>query len=134
MASEKLWWALDGADIAEFYEISERSTFPAGVGLPGRVMADKAAIWVTDVTVEANFLRAEAAKRCGLRAAFGFPVLVGEEVAVVLEFFSYKAEEPDESMLRIMTQIGTQLGRAVPRQRERCFFPRSRRTRRCRPR
>lgn len=117
MASEKLWWVPDGADVAEFCEISERNTFPAGVGLPGRVMAAKAAIWVTDVTVEANFPRAEAAKRCGLRAAFGFPVLVGEEVAVVLEFFSYKAAEPDESMLRAMTQIGTLLGRVIERSR-----------------
>ncbi|WP_426051845.1 ATP-binding protein [Brevundimonas sp. SL161] len=114
MASEKLWWALDEP---EFCEISERSTFPAGVGLPGRVMADKAPIWVTDATVEATFLRAEAAKRCGLRAAFGFPVLVGEEVAVVLEFCSYKVEKPDESMLRIMTQIGAQLGRVIERDR-----------------
>jgi signal transduction histidine kinase/CheY-like chemotaxis protein len=117
MASEKLWWARDGADVAEFCEISEISTFPAGVGLPGRVMGDKTAIWVADVTVEANFPRAEAARRCGLRAAFAFPVLVGDEVAVVLEFFSYKPAEPDEAMLRTMAQIGAQLGRVIERSR-----------------
>ncbi len=117
MASEKIWWALDGTVAAEFGEISERSAFAAGVGLPGRVMADKTAIWVTDVTVDDNFLRAEAARRCGLRAAFAFPVLVGEEVAAVLEFFSYKVVEPDDSILRTMAQIGAQLGRVIERSR-----------------
>jgi signal transduction histidine kinase/CheY-like chemotaxis protein len=117
MASAKLWRALDGAGAVEFCEISENSTFSAGVGLPGRVMAGRAAIWVSDVTVDGNFPRAEAAKRCGLRAAFAFPVLVGEEVAAVLEFFSYKAAEPDEAILRTMTQIGAQLGRVIERSR-----------------
>ena len=53
----------------------------------------------------------------GIRAGFGFPVLVGAEVVGVLEFFSPRATEPDERLLDVMADIGTQLGRVVERKR-----------------
>src|SRR5439155_12786309 len=46
-----------------------------------------------------------------------FPVLVGSDVPAVLEFFTDKAVEPNEPLLRLMSQIGTQLGRCVERDR-----------------
>lgn len=117
MASTRLWWAKDNEDSADFCAQSESMTFTAGVGLPGRVMAEKTPVWIPDVTIADNFLRTEAAERCGLRAAFAFPVMVGREVAAVLEFFSYKVAEPDEAILRTMAQIGVQLGRVIERSR-----------------
>ena len=117
MESTRLWWARDGVEAAEFSALSEAITFTAGVGLPGQVMAEKAPVWISDVTAADNFLRAEAAERCGLRAAFAFPVMVGREVAAVLEFFSHKVAEPDEAILRTMAQIGVQLGRVIERSR-----------------
>jgi PAS domain S-box-containing protein len=52
-----------------------------------------------------------------IRAAFGFPVLVGRDVAAVLEFFAAQPAEPDERFLSVMAHIGTQLGRVVERKR-----------------
>jgi PAS domain S-box-containing protein len=69
------------------------------------------------VTKDTNFPRAQAAAGISVKAAFGFPVLVGTEVVAVLEFFSEEAGEPDESLLEVMGHIGTQLGRVVERQR-----------------
>ena len=106
MASTRLWWAKDTEDAADFCTVSESIAFTAGVGLPGRVMAERVPIWIPDVTVVDNFPRADDARRCGLRAAFAFPVMVGREVAAVLEFFSYKVSEPDEAILRTMAQRG----------------------------
>ena len=117
MASTRLWWAKDTEDAADFCTVSESIAFTAGVGLPGRVMAERVPIWIPDVTVVDNFPRADDARRCGLRAAFAFPVMVGREVAAVLEFFSYKVSEPDEAILRTMAQIGVQLGRVIERSR-----------------
>lgn len=117
MGSTGLWWTRDGVEAAEFCTLSEEITFTAGVGLPGQVMAGKSPIWISDVTAADNFLRTEVAERCGLRAAFAFPVMVGREVAAVLEFFSYKVAEPDEAILRTMAQIGVQLGRVIERSR-----------------
>ena len=117
MESTKLWWAKEGVDTADFCAVSESTVFTSGVGLPGRAMTEKTPIWISDITVADNFLRTEAAERSGLRAAFAFPVMVGQEVAAVLEFFSYKVAEPDEAILRTMAQIGVQLGRVIERSR-----------------
>jgi signal transduction histidine kinase/CheY-like chemotaxis protein len=44
-------------------------------------------------------------------------VLAGREVVAVLEFFAGQALEPDESLLKVMANIGAQLGRVVERKR-----------------
>lgn len=43
--------------------------------------------------------------------------MLAREVVAVLEFFSPEAMEPDGSLLEVMSQIGTQLGRVVERRR-----------------
>ena len=62
-----------------------------------------------------NFPRNQLARDLGVRSAFGLPVLVGSRVAAVLEFFTTESVEPDESLLQVMGQIGTQIGRVVER-------------------
>ena len=70
-----------------------------------------------DVTQDPTFRRAKFAKDIGVKAGFAFPVLVGNDVVAVLEFFSTQAVEPDETVLELMESIGTQLGRVVERTR-----------------
>ena len=115
--SARRWHAAPGFDFAAFQQLSQDISFRAGEGLPGQVMASGAAAWMTDVTVESNFPRAVTARQCGLHAAFAFPVLVGSEVAAVLEFFSDRRVGPDPALLRTMAQIGVQLGRVIERSR-----------------
>ena len=73
--------------------------------------------WIEDVTKDPNFPRVQLAKNIDVKAAFAFPILVGSEVAAVLEFFAGEAVQPDERMLEVMGQIGTHLGRAIERER-----------------
>ncbi len=47
-----------------------------------------------------------------MRAGFAVPVLVGNRVESVLEFFATTAVEPDEALLQILGNIGAQVGRA----------------------
>ena len=93
--------------------------FQLGEGLPGRIWSSGKPVWMTDVTTAPDFPRALPAAAAGFKAAFGFPVLVGNEVVAVLEFFSDEILPPDDSLLGVMGQIGTQLGRVVERQRAR---------------
>src|SRR5436309_4033966 len=117
LASARLWH-LDGPERFEsFRTISEALTFGGGVGLPGRVLAAAAPIWVPDVRMDTNFPRNRLVQDLGLKAAFAFPILVGREVAGVLEFFHTEKAEPDEAILMIMNQVGVQLGRVVERRR-----------------
>ena len=100
-----------------FTRVTEATRFASGIGLPGRVFASKQAAWIVDVTRDDNFPRAGLALDIGVRAAFAFPVLVGQGVAAVLEFFSTEAAEPEPRLLEVMNHVGTQLGRVIERQR-----------------
>jgi diguanylate cyclase (GGDEF)-like protein len=113
------WYAADDNSLFGFVELSRRYRFVAGSGLPGRVLTDVRPHWIEDVTQDTNFLRARAARTSGLHAGCAFPVMVGEEVAAVLEFFSRERLVQDEALLTIMGQIGTQLGRVIERERAR---------------
>ncbi len=111
-------WHLDNPEgFKAFQEVTRKTRFMPGIGLPGRVLASGEPAWVTDVTEDPNFPRAKLAQDIGVKAGFGFPVIVGKSVVGVLEFFSADAVEPDEEMLETMGHIGTQLGRVVERER-----------------
>lgn len=100
-----------------FRQVSARQTFSRGIGLPGRVWETGRACWVEDIARDLNFPRVQAALDCGLRTAFAFPALIGEEVGAVLEFFLHHPAPPDEELLRTLDQVGAQLGRVVERYR-----------------
>ena len=94
--------------------------FTPGDGLPGKVLASG--------HVDAAPHRAESgaddermrvAGDDGLAAAIAFPVLSGEEVTGVLEFFSPEPIHCPEDFGRVMQQAGVQLGRALERDRAR---------------
>lgn len=114
-----VWYAADPDALFPFVEASRHARFAAGVGLPGRILSDVRPQWIDNVTTDTNFPRLKVAARCGLAAACAFPVMVGDEVAGVLEFFARRLIVPDDDLLGIMGQIGTQLGRVIERDRAR---------------
>src|SRR5262249_4916129 len=111
-------WHLEGAERLETSRrITEACGLASGIGLPGRVLAQRKALWIMDVTRDPNFPRRHAANDIGVKAGFAFPVLAGADVVAVLEFFSSEAVEPDEPLLQAMAHIGAQLGRVFERHR-----------------
>ena len=113
----KIWYLSRPLEFQIFKDVTEETSFPNGIGLPGRVMKSGKPAWIVDVTKDSNFPRAKLAKDIGVRAGFAFPVLIGSEVVAVLEFFSSEAIEPDEPLLEVMANVGTQLGRTIERKR-----------------
>ena len=112
-----IWYLAKPERLQAFRDLTEKAELEFGVGLPGRVLATGTPAWIVDVSEDDNFPRAQVARLAGIRAGFAFPVLVGSDVTAVLEFFTDKAVEPDEPLLRLMSEIGTQLGRCVERDR-----------------
>ena len=111
-------WHLDHPrEFASFVEVTAATRLAPGVGLPGRVLARKAPVWIMDVSREENFPRANAAANLGVKGAFGFPVLTAAGVVAVLEFFTREPKEPDNVLLQAMAQIGLQLGQVFERKR-----------------
>jgi PAS domain S-box-containing protein len=105
----------DGSAASRFEALSFEIRFPPGVGLPGRVWKDLTPAWIPDVTKDDNFPRGPAAAAEGLHAAFAFPILSGEKLLGVMEFFSHEIREPDEALLATFRGIGSQIGQFIER-------------------
>jgi PAS domain S-box-containing protein len=99
-----------------FQKVTEETTFTSGEGWLGRVFAEGTPAWSVDVLEEPDFARNHHLEGLNVRAGFAFPVLVGEQVVAVLEFYATEAVDLDEELLEIMANIGTQLGRVVERE------------------
>jgi diguanylate cyclase (GGDEF)-like protein len=109
-------WAGDADRYEAFRAATAELRLGAGEGLPGRVLAAQRAVWLVDFSQVLSLPRAQAAGAAGLRTALGFPILVGSAVVGVLEFLTERALQPDEGLIELMAQVGTELGRVVERQ------------------
>ncbi len=110
-------WHPASVKFPEFEALSRQTSFPRGVGLPGRVWTSGKPAWIPDVTQDVNFPRAPVADREGLHAAFALPILLGADVLGVMEFFSREIREPDEELLNMLATIGSQIGQFSERRR-----------------
>ena len=110
-------WYGASAEFAEFASASRDLTFSPGFGLPGRVWTGRKPVWIADVHTAANFPRGAVALKAGAHGAVGFPILLGDEILGVLEFFSREARPPDDAQIDMMEAIGSQIGQFVERKR-----------------
>ena len=108
-------WHIPTANVSEFSALTRSRTFDRGIGLPGRVWQEVDALWIEDVTRDPNFPRAAIAAKEGLHSAFGFPILLADEVLGVLEFFSHQIRQPDTKLLKLLSAIGSQVGQFIER-------------------
>jgi len=112
-----IWYLADQRNFQTFREITENTPLNLGEGLPGRVLSSGKPAWIIDVTQDPNFPRAKLARDIDVKAGFAFPILIGDSVAGVMEFFSAKPAEPDRELLETMSNIGTLFGRVIERKR-----------------
>lgn len=111
-------WHEEGAGASEALRRATAATeFRSGSGLPGQVVATGRPEWIEDVGQHPGFLRAEAQPGLAGRSAFALPVVLGDEVVAVLEFFGSYPMPPDRDLLDAAAQIGVLLGRVVERER-----------------
>ncbi len=108
-------WHASVGGLEAFREASERMRFAPEVGLPGRAWSWKAAVWVEDVTQDANFPRAPFAKAVGIRAGLAVPVLTGDDVVAVIEFFMLERRAQDERFARLVEALASQVGAVIQR-------------------
>jgi two-component system NtrC family sensor kinase len=111
-------WHLDAPErLTIFQQATQSIEFTPGEGLIGQVSALGKAVWNMDITTDPTFARRQAALAAGLTTGFAIPLLVGPEVVGVLEFYATERQAPDATLLEALAQMGTQLGRAVERER-----------------
>lgn len=110
-----VYYREDPDRFCRFREATLGMRFCRGQGMSGRVFASGRPEWATDLRHDLSAYRAVAAEELGIRTAVAFPVLVGETVAGVVEFFSDKVIPPDESISDALLGVGMQLGRVLER-------------------
>jgi light-regulated signal transduction histidine kinase (bacteriophytochrome) len=111
-------WSEDDPAVQEFRRHStERvETKPEQPGgLNRRVWSTGEAVWMPDVSKEAELARRDAAREAGLSSAFAFPILVGGEFYGVMEFFSRRVRPRDERVIEIAQTVGIQIGQFIAR-------------------
>jgi len=115
LSRTNIWHAAEPIDYAPLREATEAIVFASGVGLPGKVLETGEAVWIGDTDREPNFPRAGVARKLGLQAAFGFPVVSERKTIAVLEFFNRTSTEADQGLLPVFRTLGEQVGRVFER-------------------
>ena len=109
------FWHSPSVEVESFERATRETTFPPGVGMPGRVWASGRPAWIPDVSVDSNFPRAPFAAAAGLHAACGFPIESRGEVRGVIEFFRKEPSPPDPKLMDALWDLGRRVGQFIDR-------------------
>lgn len=108
-------WHKPELPVTEFEAVSFSRAFKQGEGLPGNVWSTGKPRWLLDVERDANFPRAASAAQYDLHSALACPVVVGDRVIGVIEFFTRRIREPDSDLLEMMGTVAGNVGQFIER-------------------
>lgn len=130
LVSSGIWHIGDSSQVAGVRSRHDDVTFAPNVGVPGRVFASGKPEHIADIRSlsddDADRVRCALIDAENMRAVAGFPIIVGDEVGGVLEFFAESPFDPDRILLDVMAQVGMVLGRIVERTRYEAALRRAR--------
>src|SRR5207249_572670 len=109
------WHAPGLRDMHGIELASARLAIRPGVGLVGRVWQRDTPVWIRDLREEEELGWAEYSERFGLRSAVGFPIRARSGVEAVAVLFSQAIREPDEPLLDLLADIGSQIAQIFDR-------------------
>lgn len=77
-------------ELEQFWLCSQDFILSKGEGLPGRVWSSKQPEWIVDARddSESYFLRNQIAKAFDIKTGFSMPIIVNQQVLMVLAFFT----------------------------------------------
>ena len=93
----KIWHIEEPERFEMFRKVTEETVFEKGEGLPGRVLESWQPVIMNDITKDPGFPRAKLLTDILVRAGFAFPLMSGNTVLAVFEFFSTQVAEMDQS-------------------------------------
>ncbi|MBE0619736.1 MAG: EAL domain-containing protein [Burkholderiales bacterium] len=110
-------WSAPSAEGMEFVATGRQpmQAEPAARILTRRVWNSCEPVWITDALEEAGDEGAPLPSGAEPLGAFGFPIMFGNNILGVMEFFSRARRPPDEVSLQSMRSIGTQIGQFMAR-------------------
>ncbi|HEY6227313.1 MAG TPA: GAF domain-containing protein, partial [Verrucomicrobiae bacterium] len=109
-------WHSSECGAQEFDQISRTCVFRKGEGMPGKVWAEGAPVWIPDFPADTDMPRRLVAARCNFHSAIGIPIC-GQEFLGVIELFDYNIIPQDSEFLKLAGATGAQIGQFLERKR-----------------
>lgn len=110
-------WHMPSLDAGEFRAFTASITFAPGQGMPGRAWQSGKPFWVSNLVPDPAFPRGGVGIKYGLKAAFGFPIRLRDEVLGVVDFFGSEMPPLDDDLSQMFSAIGSQIGQFIERRR-----------------
>ena len=109
-------WCRPPLEDSHFLSMTRSKRFmPGSAGLVRRVLAQREPHWITDMASEDGMVRGAAAQEAGLNAAFAFPIITGNRLVGVVEFFAQRIWEPDFAITDTARSVSRQIGQFIVR-------------------
>ena len=107
LVSTKLWYfGTSTNEYIEFQRISESLEFNANQCLPGRTLLVNQPVWLYNIEDNVEFQRHDIVK---FNSAFALPVILNGKIEFVMEFFTKRIVEPNNSFLSTLNSLSIQL-------------------------
>jgi PAS domain S-box-containing protein len=111
----EIWHRREGKDFEAFRRATAGTVLRPGVGLVGTVYESREARWIDSLERDESLLRREGALADGLVSGLVLPVLVGEAVFALLEFYSTEVMRRTPRLMNHISQITYSLQVAIAR-------------------
>jgi PAS domain S-box-containing protein len=98
-----------------FRESTATKTFVKGTGLPGITWEAQTVQFWQNIDQEKNFVRRAAAKKAGLKSAYGLPLFYNTEMIGVLVLGLDSNEDRGSGFNKILENLGSHLGAEIKR-------------------
>lgn len=114
--SSNIWCCKDREFIKPFIELTMNTPLKKGVGIAGEVLETGKPIWHGRKSSYPDLPRAQLADECNLVSLVAIPVVAGERVVSVLEFFADDERPPNDQLLEVLVAVGRELGSVYDRE------------------
>lgn len=111
------WSDRGSTEIRALEQETQACSFARGQGIPGRVWATGAPLWIAQVQQDSALPRSPFIVAAELRSGCAVPVMIGDSVVGVIELFSTALRPRDDAFLHTMYGLAGHLGHFIERKR-----------------
>jgi len=109
------FWQSDKVKNNAFLDLTRKTEFKKGVGMPGRVWETASPHWITDVVVDPNYPRSQVALQTGFHSGLGFPINKNGKVVGIVEFYFDRITSEQRNLIDLLSPFGYEIGQFIER-------------------
>ena len=117
LVSGDVWEIQDPDRFSELHQATQGLRLSFNEGLPGRVMSERKVVWVPSLLDAPFFPRRKSLHKLQQLSGVGVPVLIGDEITAVLEFFTDRKIEEVNKLFVFFDLLSLQVSSVIARQR-----------------